>query len=205
MNSQSYLALNSWLQKADQNYIEGRLLWLNMFINGACNLLWLSSEQIIKILLLQKSIDNLSNSSSDLNILHGKIDKEGKQLGHNVHKLIAKVKLEYSDLDLSQFEPTLIKLQEYFYRRYVVNSGSSISLNLLNEIDDFYFQVRSKIAPEIGLGTIDEIFIQRKHNWGHPISSFIYAYHQNQHFRTRSHRPINYMSQDGKIITENGQ
>jgi hypothetical protein len=171
MNSQSYLALNAWLQKADQNYMEGRLLWLNMLVNGASNLLWLSSEQLIKILLLQKNIDPLSDSSSNLNDLHNKIDREGKKLGHDVHKLIAKVKLEYSDLDLTGFEPMLIKLQEYFYRRYVVNSGSSISLNLLDEVDDFYFQVRSKIDPEIGLGTIDEIFIQRKHEWGHPIPS----------------------------------
>jgi hypothetical protein len=134
-----------------------------------------------------------------------KIDREGKKLGHDVHKLIAKVKLEYSDLDLTGFEPMLIKLQEYFYRRYVVNSGSSISLNLLDEVDDFYFQVRSKIDPEIGLGTIDEIFIQRKHEWGHPLSSFVYAYHQNKHFKTRPHKPINYMGQDGKTMTENGQ
>lgn len=205
MNSKSYLALNSWLQKADHNYMEGRLLWLNMFINGASNLLWLASEQIIKILLLQKNIDTLSNASNDLDDLHEKIDRKGKSLGHDVHKLVAKIKAEYPDLDLTQFEPVLIKLQEYFYRRYVVRGGSSISLSLLDQIDDFYFKARAKIDPDIGLGTIDEIFIQKKHNWGHPLSSFAYAYHQNMHFKTRPHSPINYMVPGGKSITENGQ
>lgn len=206
MNSQSNLALNAWLQKADQNYMEGRLLWLNMFICGSCNLLWLSSEQIIKILLLQKDIDTLSTASADFDELHKKMDAEGKSLGHNVHKLIAKVRSEYPDLDLTAYEPMLIKLQEYFYRRYVINENSSISLDMLDEVDEFYFKVRAKIDPEIGLGTIDEIFIQKKHNWGHPLSSFSYAYQDNQHFKTRPHTPINIIPPTGGgIITENGQ
>ena len=39
----------------------------------------LSSEQIIKILLLQKDIDTLSDSSSGLDELHKKIDRKGKR------------------------------------------------------------------------------------------------------------------------------
>jgi hypothetical protein len=205
MNSQSYLALNAWLQKSDQNYMEGRLLWLNYFIDGACNLLWLSTEQIIKILLIQKDIDTLSDSSSGLDKLHEKIDKKGKSLGHDVHKLIAKVKSEYPNLDLTSYEPMLIKLQEYFNRRDVINSASSISLNMLDEIDEFYFNVREKIVPEIGLGTIDEIFIQRKHNWGHPLLAFEYVYYKNKHFKTRPHTPINYSTHTSGLVTENGQ
>jgi hypothetical protein len=79
MNSESYLTLNAWLQKADSNYIEGRLLWFHHFINGASNLLWLASEQIIKIVLLQKNIDALSNASIDMEELFKKLDKEGKK------------------------------------------------------------------------------------------------------------------------------
>ena len=81
MDSQSYLALNAWLQKSDENYIEGRLLWLNHLVNGASNLLWLASEQIIKILLLQKEIENYSSESSDLTELHENLDKQGKKFG----------------------------------------------------------------------------------------------------------------------------
>ncbi|HLG36369.1 MAG TPA: hypothetical protein VI757_15940 [Bacteroidia bacterium] len=185
--------------------MEGRLLWFNLFINGASNLLWLASEQIIKILLLQKNIDAFSNASLDLDQLQKKIDAEGKKLGHDVHKLVAKIKSEYPDLDLTSFEPVLIKLQEYFFRRYVINTGSSISLTLLDKVDEFYFNARAKIHSDIGLGTIDEIFIQKKHNWKHPLTSFIYAYHQNKHFKSRPHSPINIKGPDNKIYTEKGQ
>jgi hypothetical protein len=126
-------------------------------------------------------------------------------MGHDVHILINSIKIEYPDLDLTSHEPVLIKLQEYFYRRYVVNSGSSISLNLIDKVDEFYFTIRAKIHSDIGLGTIDEIFIQKKNNWGHSLASFRYAYHQNNHFKSRPHTPINYMGPDNKLITENGQ
>ena len=130
------LALNAWLQKSDGNYIEGRCLWLNQLIDGSCNLLWLSLEQIIKILILQKDINQYSSTSQNLSELHRVIDNQGKQLGHNVKKLIKTINTEYPELDISRFEQTLNKLQEYFYRRYVVHSGSSISPMMLNEIDE---------------------------------------------------------------------
>ncbi len=206
MDSKSYLALNSWLQKSDQNYIEGRLLWLNWLVNGASNLLWLALEQIIKILLLQKKVNNLSNKSSNLDELHNLLDTEGKKLGHDVHKLIAKINSEYPDLDISRFESVLKKLQEYFYRRYVVREGSSISLLMLDKIDELYFILRDKVDSDIGLGTIDEIYIQRKHDWGHPLSAFAYAYLQNKYFKTRKHKEITYSAFDGsgKCYKENG-
>jgi len=206
MDSKGYLSLNSWLQKADKNYIEGRLLWLNWLVDGASNLLWLSLEQMIKILLLQKRIDSFSSQVNNLDDLHNLLDSEGKKIGHDVHKLIEQIKIEYPDLDIDKFEKILKKLQEYFYRRYVVNSSSSISLLMLNQVDEFYFLLRSKVDPDIGLGTIDEIFIQRKHNWGHPLSAFAYAYLQNKHFKTRKHREITYSTFDGtgKTYTEDG-
>lgn len=205
MNPQSYLALNAWLQKADQNYIEGRMLWLNHMINGSCNLLWLASEQILKILLLQQNIDSFSESSSDLTELHETLDKEGKKIGHSVSNLIQRVNSDYPGFDISKFENVLEKLQEYFYRRYVVHSGSSISLLMLNEVDEFYFLVRGKIEPDVGLGTIDEIHIQRKHKWGHPLPAFCFAYQYNEHFRPRKHREINQIGPDGVIRKESGE
>ena len=207
MNSNSsYSALNSWLQKSDGNYIEGRLLWLNLFVDGASNLLWLASEQLIKILLLQKNIDTFSNQSSNSDELYKILDKEGIKLGHDVYKLIRNINKEYPHIGISKYEMTLKKLQEYFYRRYVVHEGSSISLLMLDDVDELYFLLREEVDPDVGLGTIDEIFIQRKHNWGHPLSAFAYAYLQNKHFRTRKHTEITYSAFDGsgKRYTENG-
>jgi hypothetical protein len=204
MDSISYLALNAWLQKADGNYIEGRFLWLNYLLNGASNLLWLASEQIIKILLLQKEIENYTKQSSDLTELYVNLDKSGKRFGHNVEELIKSINKEYPGISISKFGDTLIKLQEYFYRRYVVHSGSSISLIMLNEVDEFYFLLRSKVYSEVGLGTIDEIHIQKKHGWGHPLKAFSVAYTQNKHFRSRRHREISLLGPDGKTYKEDG-
>ncbi|AFU67758.1 hypothetical protein P700755_000754 [Psychroflexus torquis ATCC 700755] len=205
MDSKSYLSLNSWLQKADSNYIEGRLLWLNWLVDGSCNLLWLACEQMIKILLLQEKIDTYSAESTNMDELHKVLDKKGKKLGHDVGKLIAKINAEYPELDITKYKTTLEKLQEYFYRRYVINKGSSISMNMLNEVDEFYFLLRSKIYSDVGLGTIDEIFIQKKHNRGHFLPAFSYSYLHNKSFRSRKHRSINQMGPDGKVYMENGE
>lgn len=205
MDSKSYLCLNSWLQKADSNYIEGRLLWLNLLVNGSSNLLWLACEQMIKILLLQKEIFTYSAESADMRELHNILDKQGKKLGHDVDKLITKINSEYPEIDISKYKATLKKLQEYFYRRYVINKGSSISMNMLDEVDELYFLMRSKIHSDVGLGTIDEIFIQKKHEWSHPLPAFGYAYLQNKSFKSRNHRTINLQGPDGNIYKENGE
>jgi len=205
MDSRSYLALNAWLQKADNNYLEGRLLWFKMCINGASNLLWLSCEQIIKILLLQKQVDVLSASTNTLEELHQKLESEGKKISHNVEKLIKELENKYAGLQIDKFRPVLEKLQEYFYRRYVVNKGSSIPLAMINEVDEFYFLLRKQIDADIGLGTIDEIVIQRKHNWSHPVEAFKYAYFKNSFFGPRKHKRINIQGPDGKIYKEEGE
>lgn len=200
-----YLALNAWLQKSDDNYIGGRLLWLNHFLNGASNLLWLSSEQIIKILLLQKETWGSSERSYDLEELHIELENKGKSLGHDVKKLINKINGEYPDLDISKFEMTLKKLNDYFIRRYVVHSTSLIMLSMLDEVDELYFLLRSKVHADVGLGTIDEIHIQRKNGWKHPIPAFSYAYMQNRYFKNRKHREINYRLPDGSTCKESGE
>lgn len=204
MDTKSYLTLNAWLQKADVNYIEGRLLWLNWLVDGASNLLWLASEQMIKILLLQKEIDRYSNQASDLDTMHQVLEEEGKDLGHNVHKLILAISRAYPDLDISRFESVLKKLQEYFYRRYVVRGGSSISLAMLQQVDEFYFLLREQVHPDVGLGTVDEVYIQRKHGWHHPLAAFEYAYLQNKSFKPRLHKEVQLRGPDGNLYRESG-
>lgn len=180
-------------------------MWLNQFISNACNLLWLSSEQIIKILILQKEIDKYSEDSSDLTELHDKLNEQGMKLGHNVEKLIKKLNEDYPDLEISNFEEPLKKLQEFFYRRYVVHSGSSIPVLMIDQIDEFYFLLRNKIHADVGLGTIDEIYIQKKHGWVHPLPAFSYAYFLNKHFTPRKHREINLRGPDGNSYRESGE
>jgi hypothetical protein len=180
------------------------MLWLNSLVDGASNLLWLASEQIVKILLLQKEIDGYSAKSTDLDEMHQILDEEGRKLGHNVNKLVLVIGHEYADLDISRFEPVLKKLQEYFYRRYVVREGSSISLTMLEQVDEFYFLLRERVHPDVGLGIIDEIHIQKKHGWRHPLTAFEYAYLNNKSFKPRVHREIQLRGPDGNTYMESG-
>lgn len=204
LNSYLSLTLNHWLQTADQNYISGRILWQHGMIHGAANVLWLGCEQIAKILLLQRQATTLSPHCTDFEAAYSATDQAGKRLGHNVTNLVAALQCSHPEIGAGAFEPTLEKLHEYFYRRYAVHGGSSIALRLLHSVDDFYFNARDHAAPEIGLGTIDEIHIQRKHGLGHPLSSFAYAYHNNAAFRPRRHASTNFMLPNGHVVTEDG-
>lgn len=204
MDSKSYLSLNAWLQKSDSNYISGRLLWLNALIDGSSNLLWLGCEQIIKILLLQKEIDNISSECTDLDEMHVMCESKGKGYGHKVDVLVGKLEIEYPEINLNPYKPALEKLHEYFFRRYVVRAGSSISLLLLDQVDELYFKLRRVVHPDVGLGTVDEIYIQKKHSWGHPLPAFAYAYLQNKAFGPRPHRQINMIGPDKQIYKEDG-
>ncbi len=207
MTSQSYLVLNSWLQKSDHNYIDGRLLWLNMRINSACNLLWLSLEQIIKILLIQSDIDEiLQKKTIDLEESYKLIDLKCRKIGHQINDLIFRLNQKYSDLDTSRFEPILKKLNEFFYRRYAVHRGTSIAVTLICDIDELYFALRDKVDSDVGIGTIDSIFIERKHSLSHAYSAFQYAYLHNKYFRTRKHKEFRFSLPDdvNRFFVENG-
>lgn len=206
MDSKGYLSLNSWLQKADRNYIEGRLLWFNLCVDGASNLLWLALEQIIKILLLQKNIDSFSKQCGDLDELYVVLEKEAKKIGHSVNQLLSSIDAEYEGLNVNTFKDVLEKTNEYFYRRYVVKNGSSISLLMINDIDNLYFLLRSNILSDVGVSVIDEICIQKKNEWKHPIDAFVFAYKDNKYFKPRKHTEIVYSSFDGsgKLYVENG-
>jgi hypothetical protein len=204
MDSKSYLVLNAWLQTSDRNYLSGRFLWINFLHESACNLLWLSCEQIIKILIIQEKVDSLCEGCNTLDEVHTKIDFEGKKLGHNVKDLISKIKAEHPDLNITKYQEVLEKLQEYFYRRYVVHRSSSIAISLLGKTDELYFCLRKIVAPDIGLGLIDEVFIQKKHGWRHPVKSFAFAYHKNNFFAPRKHRKVNLIGPDNKTYEEDG-
>ena len=199
---QRNLVLNSWLQTSDRNYLSGRVLWLNLLINGGSNLLWLSVEQLIKILIIHERMDSIIKEKDDLDTIHDKFNNTGKRISskHKLNELIKELNKERPEIDLDQYEPTLSKIQEYYERRYVVREGSSISITLLNSFDKCYFYLRDFVSPDIAIGLIDEIFIQKKNGLKHPLPIYSKAYEVNPHFRTTSHGGHSFMIMDGKKI-----
>ena len=63
----------------------------------------------------------------------------------------------------------------------------------IDEFQDF-------VSPDIAIGLIDEIFIQKKNGLKHPLPIYSKAYEVNPHFRTRSHGEHSFMIMDGKKI-----
>lgn len=204
MNSKSYLVLNSWLQNADSNYIAGRLLWSHLLVVGASNLLWLSCEQLTKIVLLQDKVDEMASGCEDISKVHKSINNAAKKLGHNVGRLVSSLDELHPEIEINKYRDVLYKLHEYFFRRYPAQNGSSISLEMINRADALYFCLRSLVVPDVGVGTIDEIFIQRKHGWEHPLPAFEYAYSKNNYFGPRRHRLYRILGPDQHLYEEKG-
>ena len=206
LNTTVYLALNHWLQKADTNYLEGRVLWFQSLIEGACNLLWLSIEQVLKILILQAKFETIDSICKGLGTVYKALDKEAKSISrkHSGIEIVRKVESTCGELNLAPYYSVMDKLEEYFNKRYVVPGGSTISLLLIHEVDELYFLLREHIAPELGLGLIDEIYIRRKHRWPQTMRAFDLAYYKNKSFRGRKHEPINQTGPDGITYVEDG-
>ena len=130
MKTTVHLALNTWLQKADWNYLEGRVLWFQLLIEGACNLLWLSIEQVLKILILQARIETIDSTCKGLATVYKTLDKEAKSISkrHSRIEIVQQVENTYSGLNLTPYYSVMDKLEEYFNRRYVIHNSSSINL-----------------------------------------------------------------------------
>lgn len=210
-----YFSLHAYLSRADQHYLEGRLLWANHAIDGACNLFWLAIEQMIKLIIIQKRIEKKS-----LNAVHNKEDRSKKVLNYDpqekdirkIHKILDKTSYNLNSkhqLDellkiLMSFQATLEKVKEYYERRYYKDEASSIRLTELDNIDEVYFFLRKNVNQNIPRSLIDEISYQRKFNTGHPLPHFILAYYQNKSFLSRRHPVVFQQLPNKKIIKNDG-
>lgn len=185
MKTNVHVALFMWLEIADYHYLEGRLLFQHRLVNGACEQLWISVEQMMKILLLQKEASDIISTVTELDEICDALNKKGKKYGHNADDLIEKLKRGYSSLDMSKHRPTIKKLEEVYFGRYLRLQSMSISNSLIHEVDELYFVLRDNIEPQISTTLIDEIDVRRQQGWPHPIPAFAVAYDNNKAFRTR--------------------
>jgi len=193
------LVINSWLQKADHLYIDWRCLWYKMWIDSACILLWLSIEQIMKILIIQNKIKNweIIIKDLDLNEIHKLYDKEARKITssqktqHSSDKVLKIFHDNYPEFNINEYEESISKVNEYFDRRYVKHCWTSINILLLYKIDELYFNFRDLIDENVVQWTIDEIFI-RKEAWVWQTTQvFNYAFQDNTYFRPRNLKNCN--------------
>jgi hypothetical protein len=206
VSSRFDIALNGWLQCADGNYVSGRHLWWSDLFLGACNLLWLATEQMVKLLILEHMRATLDQGSRDLDAIHRTLGRAAQGIDRNHRRvtLTAALAAELPHIDLAPYEAAMDKLQEFYMRRYVVHSGTSIRPELIHQIDHLYFHLRAFVPPSLGLGLIDEIGIRNKHGWGHPLPAYRAAHHDNRAFRRRGHYAVIYRGPDGVMVKEDG-
>lgn len=195
-------ALNAWLNKADHNYIEGRFLWLNNAYDGASILLWLASEQLMKILLMQYDKD-LSNECDNLNISFNKLDEKGRTYNHKVENLIRNINGKYSSIGIYSFESELKELHKNFNRRYYKNECYEISYSFIHRIDELYFNMRSKIYKDIHASTIDDLYFECCMQIEIFPKYFEYLFKDNKFVKTRPHPKVNKLV-DKEVWTYNG-
>lgn len=222
-NHYYYFCLNGYLSNADNLYVEGRFLWLNQGISGACNLIWLSIEQLITILIFESRIQKGSFDSvivkndgvaqelvydpqeKDIDVIHTFISRTLYMIErrHRLQKLLDVLRAETA-INLEEHVDVLEKTKEFHDRRYFENSSTSINLNLLNEIDRVFFLLRGYLSEHIPRSLIDEIAFQREFSQGHPLPIFSYAYQSNDSFSSRKHPVVNQILQDNRIIKNDG-
>ncbi|QCK15447.1 hypothetical protein [Mangrovivirga cuniculi] len=111
--------LNNWLSTADRNYIQGRYLWIRGGTVGGSNLLWLSLEQLMKILLLQKESELLNYGNSNFDEVDYKTHEVAKsyEKGKMPDSLIDKVRENY-EFDFSHPYHMLQDMCD-FYRKNI--------------------------------------------------------------------------------------
>lgn len=219
-----HFSLHSYLSLSDNHYVEGRYLWISNAFSGASNLLWLSFEQIIKLLIVQSKINNNLIKEVSIKTLNGvkrKVifdsDEKDVKVRFKVldslffeiepkHRLeiLLKILDELTGIRINRFEKILIKLNEGFKRRYVVNEGFSYNPLNFDQIDEAYFFLRSFVSPDIPQSFIDEIIFRNRFKIREPIPFFETLFLNNNHIQSRQYLDIIDKIPDGKVIAHNG-
>lgn len=219
-----FFYFNSYLSLIDHHYLDGRFLWMNHAYSSAGNLLWLSFEQLIKLLIIQTKIEKdeietivikdktqgkvilkINKNESDFKVIHKILDSLFFNLEpqHKIDPLIRMLK-ENCGIDLNKHEICLRKIKEYFNRRYVTNSGTSFDPKMINEIDEIFFKLRNSCSQEIPQSFIDEIIFRRKFKIQEPIPYFESVFYKNNFIKIRHYRDLIDKIPDGRIIAHNG-
>lgn len=214
-------SLNSFLALLDQHYVEGRFLWLNHAFNGAGNLLWMSFEQMIKLLIVQAQIEKnligevkligqkeklrFDTNESNLKLRAQILDSLFRKIesNHKLDSLLNKLK-ETTEIDVLSKYTSLAKVNEFFHRRYVVHAGTSIDPAMLNEIDEIFFYLRSFVSIEIPQSFIDEIIFRKRYHIQEPIPFFATLFHKNNFIAPRKYNDVLDKIPDGRVIAHNG-
>lgn len=208
--------LSAYLSKSDKNYVGGRILWEQWMLDSAGNLLWLSIEQLVKIIVVQDEIDfqvylkqkeyttlerNLNNTQEFCKIISSLFRRINGN--HSVQGLIDSTSENLNKL-LNNNINLLNNINILYQNRYYISQNRTTQLNMVDEIDELYFNLRSMINENIPRSYIDEILFYKE-----CANSFIlgghFLYSGNKFIKSRKYPPINTRMKDGTIISYDGE
>jgi hypothetical protein len=209
--------LNAFLSKCDSNYTAGRALWKLWSYDTAGNLLWLSIEQLAKIIITQTEIanNNLIRESELIQLKQKKnntkefctiISKIFKRINgnHSVNGLISNSSLELKSL-LKENIQVLKNINElYINRYYVPRNGTTTYGNWIDDVDKLYFEMRALISEEMPAAEIDIILFDVE--FGQPL--ILPMSHQlvkdNKFLKNRKYPRLNKALTVGGIVSFDG-
>lgn len=166
-NGNYFRLLRMTLNFADKNYAAGRCLWFHLAMREAANLLCLAIEQAMKVLVIQKKLENndlqsLIATKSGVPQHHYDPMEPNRNIAneilhhvmrcllknHNLIDLAGKLRDE-GIIDLTEFEATISNVNRFYDLRYYSIGTAEIASNEIDAIDRIYFLLRSQIRPPL--------------------------------------------------------
>lgn len=162
MEPSEYLALSSWLQRSDALYIDARVLWLQVSgIESSFLLMWLSLEQMMKMIVMQERIKGKAHKSKTVKGLEDEMNLWGHRgFGHNLNKLLKKIDSYYANLFTAEEIRVLHSLNRLFEGKYSL-TPANIRINDLKVCDCIFFKLRDLTSEDLPMGEIEMIDVDR--------------------------------------------
>jgi hypothetical protein len=210
--------LNAFLSKCDENYISGRALWRIWSYDTAGNLLWLSLEQLAKVISTQSQIEKpkflsqkeLSHLNANINNTEEfcKILSEVFRRINTNHSVEGLIKNSTPNLNLNKLltenKSILDNINNLYQNRYYLPLNRSIDPEWIEDVDELYFEMRKLVSSEIPLATIDGILFDLEfiESFCEPFQTELFK--ENRHLVNRKYPELTRQLSSGRIVSFDG-
>jgi len=186
MESFEYIQLSSWLGRADNLYLDARVLWLQISgMGGSFILMWLAIEQMMKLIIMQERIKKMLHTSKSSLDLEKELNGWGLEFKHNLSKLLKELEVSYPNLFTSTEIELLKKMHRLFEGKYSSSTPIGIHISSLNIMDCIFFKLRDLTSKDLPMSQMDMIDVNRNSTLNRLGDYVKFAYLDNPYFRKR--------------------
>ena len=182
-----YIQLSSWLGRSDALYLDARVLWLQISgMGGSFLLMWLSIEQMMKMIIMQERIKKKLHASKSSSDLEKELDGWGLEFKHNLSKLLKELATYYPNLFTPAEIDLLKKMHRLFEGKYSSSTPIGIHISSLNTMDCIFFKLRDLTSEDLPMSQMDMIDVDRNSTFSRLGSYTQFAYLDNPYFHQRA-------------------